>query len=82
MAGPVIAPTCQDMELSAMARGRISRGTRFGASACNAGIAKARATPSSAATPNSSGNVIELRHVSQARVAAQNTSSAIAARAT
>ena len=40
-----MAPVCQAVELRAMALGRISRGTRLGAIAPNAGPAKARATP-------------------------------------
>ena len=58
IAGPAIAPACHAVELKAIALGRISRGTRLGASAPSAGPAKARATPSRAATPNRIGRLM------------------------
>ena len=45
--------------LAAIAVGKLSRGTRLGASAEYAGPEKARATPTSTAAPNSAGSVSE-----------------------
>ncbi len=81
-AGPAIAPVCQAVELRAMALGRISRGTRLGAIAPSAGPAKARATPSRAATPNRIGRLMNPPQVAPSRISAQSSSSRITARAT
>ena len=72
MAGPAMAPVCQAAELSAIAWGRISFGTRLGASAPSAGPAKARATPSSAATPNRIGRLMNPPHVATNRISAHS----------
>ena len=56
------------------ARGRISRGTRFGASAPTAGLAKARATPSRPAIANNAPRVVVSHQESKASKTAQNTS--------
>src|SRR3546814_17980083 len=82
MAGPTIIPVCQAMEERAMALGSTSFGTRLGARAERAGPLKARATPSSTATENSTGSVIASYQVQAARVAVQRTCRPTVARAT
>jgi hypothetical protein len=61
------------MELNAIAFGRISFGTRLGASAPSAGPVNARATPISAEAKKRIGRLIASRSVNQASPTATST---------
>ena len=78
----MIDPDCHEIDDSAIACGNISRGTRLGASAWNAGPEKLRATPSSAATTYSAVSVVVPCHANQPSAAAQPSSSRIVPRPT
>src|SRR3546814_7876940 len=69
-AGPITDADCHAMLLIAIARGSTAGGTILGAIALIAGPEKTRATPWSAARPNSSGKVSPPAQVNQPSVAA------------
>src|SRR3546814_6575749 len=69
-AGPITDADCQAMLLIAIARGSTAGGTILGAIALIAGPEKTRATPCSAARPNSTGSVNPSLQVNQPSIAA------------